>query len=144
MLSVHSNVWALMYFRNAKLFHRSSSMILVGCLLVKKRAMAAPKRMDWFLMSSGLNPSPFSPPPILQHKRIVFSVNSLMIAFVLTSGDADAQMNVSWLALGTNCRTLRMALPKQRIGQSDLSSVQHWVLFSNFSPFFWSLNVMVM
>ena len=85
--------------------------------------MAAPDRMDRFPMSAGLNPSPLSPPPILQPERIVLSVNSLVITFVLTSGDAVAQTNVSKLALGTNFRILSMALPKQRTGHSDVLSV---------------------
>ena len=144
MLSIHSSVCALMYLRNAKLFHRPSSMILVGCLLVRKRAMAAPEWINLFPTSFALNPNASCSPPILQHHRIIFSVNSLVISPVFTSQDAVAQMKVSPFASGTNQRILRMILPKQRTGQRDPMSVRRCVLFSNFSPFFWSSKVIVM
>ena len=143
-LSVHSSVCALMYLRNAKLFHRPSSMILVGCLLVRKRAIAAPERIDLFPTSIALNPNASRSPPILQHHRIIFSVNSLVISPVFTLQDVVAQMKVSLFASGTNQSILRMILLKRRTGQRDPSSVRRCVLFSNFSPFFWSSKVIVM
>ena len=135
MLSVHSSVCALMYLRNAKLFHRPSSMILVGCFLVRKSAMAAPERIDLFPISFASNPNSSRPPPILQHHRIILSVNSLVISSVFTSRDAVAQMKVSSFASRTNRRILKIILPKRRTGQSDLLFVRRCVLFLNYSLF---------
>jgi hypothetical protein len=62
MAFVHSRTWGRMYTKNASDTQRPKIMILAGEWLARKRAMAAPDRIDLLPMSAGRKPNSFLPP----------------------------------------------------------------------------------
>ena len=124
MLSVHSSVCALMYSRNAVLFHLPRIMILVGCMSFRNKDIAAAYLTDLLPISDGSKPNVRFPPSLEQVSLIVFNVNSLVIMLVLILFKLHEHNQVLSLAPLTKWKTLMAALPNRSTGQREGSPVR--------------------